>query len=104
VGAVIEFLIHKNNIGSSAEAQTIVAVSPISSGTVVYQAVQVVLGLNTITSPAKVEYRAGNSIFLNPGFMADAGAVFTAKIQNPCNSIPGFQTNTNVNLPKEIKK
>jgi hypothetical protein len=92
------------SIGSSAEAQTIVAISPLTSGSIVYQAVQVVLGLKTIDSPARVEHRAGNSILLNPGFQVNSGAVFTVKIQNPCNSIPGFQTNTNVNLPKEIKK
>lgn len=88
------------NISLSPEAQNIVALSQISTGTTIYQATEYVLGLNKILSPARAEYRAGNAILLNPGFEVSAGAVFTAKIQNPCN-LPSI---SNFNLPKTITK
>jgi hypothetical protein len=88
------------NISISPEAQNIVAVSQISNGTTIYQATEYVLGLNKILSPAKAEYRAGNAILLNPGFEVSPGAVFTAKIQNPCN----LPTTSNFSLPKTITK
>ncbi len=88
------------HISVSAEAQNIVAVSQINSGTTIFQATEYVLGLNKILSPANVEYRAGNAILLNPGFEVTAGAVFTAKIQNPC-VLPSI---SNFGLPKTITK
>ncbi|MCP9765699.1 beta strand repeat-containing protein, partial [Lacihabitans soyangensis] len=88
------------NISVSPEAQNIVALSQISTGTTIYQATEYVLGLNKILSPARAEYRAGNAILLNPGFEVSAGAVFNAKIQNPCN----LPTTSNFNLPKTITK
>jgi len=88
------------NISVSPEAQNIVAVSQISNGTTIYQATEYVLGINKILSPARAEYRAGNAILLNPGFEVSTGAVFTAKIQNPCN-LPSI---SNFNLPKTITK
>jgi hypothetical protein len=88
------------NISVSPEAQNIVAVSQINSGTTIYQATEYVLGLNKILSPARAEYRAGNAILLNPGFEVSAGAIFTAKIQNPCRLL----TSSNFNLPKTITK
>ncbi|MFN8429048.1 MAG: hypothetical protein U0V04_03640 [Spirosomataceae bacterium] len=89
-------------IGVSAEAMVIVAISPVSSN-LVYQAVQSVLGINSISAGANVSYQAGNSILLSPGFVANSGSIFTAKIQNPCFSNV-VNTNGTPGLPKEIKK
>jgi hypothetical protein len=88
------------NISVSPEAQNIIAVSQISTGTTLYQATEFVLGLNKILSPARAEYRAGNAILLNPGFEVSAGAVFTAKIQNPC-ILPSISS---FGVPKTITK
>ncbi|MCP9768347.1 choice-of-anchor D domain-containing protein, partial [Lacihabitans sp. LS3-19] len=90
------------NVGTSAEALTILAASPLNTGNVIYQAVGYVLGINTISSPAVVEYRAGNAILLNPGFQVETGGVFSAKIQNAClNNVFALPNNS---LPKKITK
>ncbi len=88
------------NISVGAEAQTIVAASQIATGNVIYQATEYVLGINKVLQPARADYRAGNAIILNPGFEVSAGAVFTAKVQNPCN----LTSSSNLNLPKILTK
>ena len=64
--------------------QTNSITSNISTGTSILQAAQTINASNKIISPAKVTYKAGNSISLNTGFEAQTGSVFVAQIQG-CN-------------------
>jgi predicted outer membrane repeat protein len=89
------------NIRATAEAQIILANSPISTGPVTYQASLYVLGINKVTSTSMVEYLAGSAVMLNPGFEASAGAVFSAKILNPC-ALVGISSEKKI--PKELVK
>ncbi len=73
-------------IGVVALGQTVTYTAPISNDDGVTQAVISVLGTNSILSTGKAEFRAGNEVILNPGFYAQSGAVFTAKIMNSCPS------------------
>ncbi|SOE20264.1 hypothetical protein SAMN06298216_0758 [Spirosomataceae bacterium TFI 002] len=92
------------NISVSAEAQTILWNSDISTAVPITQAVGYILGVNDILAPnGKAEFRAGNAIFLNPGFEVQAGAVFTAKIINPC-QLMGTSSLEGNGIPKEIVK
>jgi hypothetical protein len=80
------------NCKSAREATNQVTVIPqtnsitsnISTGTSILQAAQTINASNKIISPAKVTYKAGNSISLNTGFEAQTGSVFVAQIQG-CN-------------------
>ncbi|KPM47516.1 beta strand repeat-containing protein [Jiulongibacter sediminis] len=49
-----------------------------------FKAVQTIEAANQISGNSQSDYRSGNSILLNPGFKADSGTVFEAKIQNVC--------------------
>lgn len=90
-------------IGVSPEAQTIYYNSDISTAVPVTQAVGYILGINDILAPnGKAEFRAGNSILLNPGFEVQEGAVFTAKIMNPCQTVS--TSSSGDKIPKEIIK
>ncbi|SOE20024.1 Calx-beta domain-containing protein [Spirosomataceae bacterium TFI 002] len=90
-------------VGMAAEANTILWNSPISTDDGVSQAVGYILAINDILQPnGKAEYRAGNSILLNPGFEVEAGAVFTARIRNPCQTTP--ITNSQNGIPDTIIK
>jgi hypothetical protein len=92
------------SVGVSAEAQTVFYNSPITTDAGVTQAVGYILGINKIQQPnGKAEYRAGNSIFLNPGFEVETGAVFKAKIQNPCQLVSTSFEGGN-KIPKEKVK
>ncbi len=54
-----------------------------ASGTIVKQAsasTGAIVATNKVTNTANVTYQAGKSITLNPGFRADAGAVFIAQL------------------------
>ncbi|WP_369010865.1 3-coathanger stack domain-containing protein [Lacihabitans sp. LS3-19] len=51
----------------------------------------------------KAELKAGNSIQLMPGFEVQAGAVFTAKIMNPCQTVSTSSMPSSP-LPKEKVK
>lgn len=54
---------------------------PVASGVVSQQkAVETIVASSTIEQKASVSYQAGQSITLQPGFTARAGAVFTASI------------------------
>ncbi len=64
--------------------QTNSVTSTISTGTSIVQAAQTINASNKVISPAKVTYKAGNSISLNAGFEAQTGSVFVAQIQG-CN-------------------
>nr|WP_299418141.1 zinc-dependent metalloprotease family protein [uncultured Emticicia sp.] len=64
--------------------QTNSVTSTISTGTSIVQAAQTIDASNKVISPAKVTYKAGNSISLNAGFEAQTGSVFVAQIQG-CN-------------------
>ena len=64
--------------------QTNSVTSNISTGTSIVQAAQTINASNKVISPAKVTYKAGNSISLNTGFEAQTGSVFVAQIQG-CN-------------------
>ncbi|SOE20259.1 6-phosphogluconolactonase, cycloisomerase 2 family [Spirosomataceae bacterium TFI 002] len=93
------------SVGVSAEAQTVFYNSPISNDDGVTQAVGYILGINDILAPnGKAEFRAGNSIQLMPGFEAQAGAVFTAKIQNPCQVVSTSFDVGGSKIPKEKVK
>ncbi len=74
------------SIGVVALGQTVTYTAPISNDDGVTQAVTSVLGTNSILPSGKAEFRAGNEVILNPGFNAQVGAVFTAKIMNSCPS------------------
>lgn len=52
--------------------------------------------------PGNSEFGAGNVILLNPGFQVEAGAVFKAKIQNPCQ--PTTTSSFGEKIPKELVK
>ncbi len=92
-------------IGSSAEANIINWNSPISTNVGVSQAISYILGINNIMAPnGNAEYRAGNSILLNPGFEVQAGAIFKAIIRNPCQTTIMNNINSNTSIPKEITK
>ncbi|SOE23669.1 Subtilase family protein [Spirosomataceae bacterium TFI 002] len=89
-------------VGIAAEAQIISWNSPISTNVGVTQAVGYIVGINDLIAPdGKAEYRAGNSILLNPGFEVQQGAVFKAIIRNPCQTTV---INENSPIPKEIVK
>jgi hypothetical protein len=64
--------------------QTNSVTSNIFTGTSIVQAAQTINASNKVISPAKVTYKAGNSISLNTGFEAQTGSVFVAQIQG-CN-------------------
>ncbi|MGR3810139.1 choice-of-anchor D domain-containing protein [Jiulongibacter sp. NS-SX5] len=49
-----------------------------------FKAVQTIEARNQISGNGQSDYRSGNSILLKPGFKADSGTVFEAKIQNVC--------------------
>ncbi|MCP9767143.1 hypothetical protein EGI22_04420 [Lacihabitans sp. LS3-19] len=92
------------SFGIAAEAQTVFYNSPISTDDGVTQAVGYILGVNDILAPnGKAEFRAGNAIMLNPGFEVEAGAVFTAKIMNPCQTVSTSSMPSSP-LPKEKVK
>ncbi|SOE20263.1 Right handed beta helix region [Spirosomataceae bacterium TFI 002] len=93
------------SVGVSAEAQTVFYNSPINTDDGVTQAVGYILGINDILAPnGKAEFRAGNSIQLMPGFEAQAGAVFTAKIMNPCQNTSTSFDGGGSKIPKEKVK
>jgi hypothetical protein len=83
------------NTKFSADGITVIHTSPIVGGVVINQAVLYLIATNKITSNALVDYRAGSSIALNPGFEVQTGSVFRAKIERPC---------TNTNAIPEVKK
>ena len=61
----------------------------ISSGIHTYQATNKIESTSTIQSGATVKYEAGNSIVLKPGFKAEAGSNFQARIKNHnCVAVP----------------
>lgn len=51
------------------------------NGAYVEQAIETIEAVSKIPTITTVEYRAGQSIVLQPGFQANAGAVFTAYIR-----------------------
>lgn len=61
-------------------------VSKLVGITGVYQAVSNITATNVIDSNAKINYFAGNSITLNPGFEVKTGGYFQAKIQSVCSN------------------
>ncbi len=59
-----------------------------------YSASQYIGANNIVNTNAKATYNAGNAILLAPGFMADSGTVFEAKIQGCSNGLPGAKKTT----------
>lgn len=55
-----------------------------ANGQVIKAASQSITATNLITGSAKVVYRAGNAVTLNPGFQADSGTQFNV-LANGCN-------------------
>lgn len=55
-----------------------------TNGQIIKGANQTITATNQITGTAKVLYKAGNSVTLNPGFRADNGTIFSANA-NGCN-------------------
>jgi hypothetical protein len=84
-------------VKGSALAYNLIIVSPLANIANLYQAVQTITATNKISGTSKIDYFAGNSITLNPGFEVSAGSVFKAKIQLPC-------INTSGPLPETLKK
>lgn len=84
-------------VKGSALANNLIIVSPLANIANLYQAVQTITATNKISGTSKIDYFAGNSITLNPGFEVSAGSVFKAKIQTPC-------INTSAPLPDTLKK
>ncbi|MFK7810316.1 MAG: 3-coathanger stack domain-containing protein, partial [Saprospiraceae bacterium] len=68
---------------TSQDIMAIVNVVPIES-VLEEKAVSFIVAINTIKDGARVNYQAGNSIDLLPGFEADAGSAFQAKVESPC--------------------
>jgi hypothetical protein len=93
----------------AAEAISIVHVSPIfvdlpeNDGVVNSQAVSYGVAINRNFSGTRVSFKAGNSIELRPGFIADAGAIFSASIQNACNLV-FVNGEGKDSIPKELIK
>jgi hypothetical protein len=54
--------------------------------TQIRKATQSITATNIISPPANVKYQAGGAINLNPGFLANTGAVFEAKIGTGCDN------------------
>ncbi len=84
-------------VKGSALANNLIIVSPLANIANLYQAVQTITATNKISGTSKIDYFAGNSITLNPGFEVSAGSVFKAKIQLPC-------INTSSPIPDTLKK
>lgn len=55
-----------------------------TNGQTIKAANQTITATNLITGSAKVVYRAGNAVTLNPGFQADSGTLFNV-LANGCN-------------------
>jgi hypothetical protein len=55
-----------------------------SSGQIIKGASQTITATNQIKGTAKVLYKVGNSVTLNPGFQAESGTVFNV-LANGCN-------------------
>ncbi|WP_255066312.1 3-coathanger stack domain-containing protein [Lacihabitans sp. LS3-19] len=92
------------SVGISPEAQTVFWNSDISTAVPITQAVGYILAINSILQPnGKAEFRAGNSISLNPGFEVETGAVFIAKIMNPCQT-SNVSSGSGSKVPKELVK
>lgn len=75
------------DVTTAAGAVTLNLVNPndnYPSGQVIRAASQTITATNQLTSTAKVLYKAGNSVTLNPGFRADNGTVFNVNA-NGCN-------------------
>ncbi|SOE21059.1 ELWxxDGT repeat-containing protein [Spirosomataceae bacterium TFI 002] len=87
----------------SGEAISIVHSSTIS-GVVNSQAVAYGVAINKNLATSRVDFKAGNSIELRPGFETDPGAVFSAKIQNACQSNSGTNAGNNSGIPEELIK
>ncbi|WP_162628106.1 3-coathanger stack domain-containing protein [Arcticibacterium luteifluviistationis] len=54
------------------------------SGTRTEQAIQTINAQNKIEGSSNVIYKAGNAAILEPGFKAESGTVFSAKIEDVC--------------------
>ncbi|SOE23924.1 hypothetical protein SAMN06298216_4297 [Spirosomataceae bacterium TFI 002] len=92
------------SIGVSAEAQIISYQTDISTAVPLTQAVAYVFANNKIIQPnGKAAFQAGNAIILNSGFEAQSGAVFEAKIRNPC-QISSSSTSNGGSIPAELIK
>jgi hypothetical protein len=84
---------------TSALANNLIITSPYANFNNIFQAVQTITATNVISGTSRIDYFAGNSITLNPGFevTATSGSAFKAKIQTPC-------TNTSAPIPDVLKK
>jgi hypothetical protein len=83
----------------SALANNLIVGTSYNNFNTIFQAVQTITATNGITGTSRIDYFAGNSISLNPGFAVTpaSGSSFIAKIQTPC-------TNTNTPIPDVLKK
>ncbi|WP_337042836.1 FG-GAP-like repeat-containing protein [Emticicia sp. 17c] len=71
-------------VQNSAIANTLTMVNQLAGIVNTYQATTAITATNIIESNARVNYFAGNSITLSPGFEVKAGSYFQAKIQTSC--------------------
>ena len=77
------------NVCSQGTIEHLNLTHTVNSGVVeIQQATKTITSTSTIKSGATVTYEAGQSITLKPGFHAEAGSNFTAKIKN-FNCVPG---------------
>ncbi|SOE20701.1 hypothetical protein SAMN06298216_1186 [Spirosomataceae bacterium TFI 002] len=90
-------------VSVGAEAISVVHVSTIS-GVVNSQAVSYGIAINKNLDGSRVDFKAGNSIELRPGFEAYTGSVFSAKIQNACQNTSVTSSGQGSSIPKELIK
>lgn len=65
----------------NAELNLNITEEVLAGNIVVEQASNTITAVNTIKNGADVDYHANNAVFLNPGFVAEAGSVFLAYIE-----------------------
>ncbi|SOE21065.1 hypothetical protein SAMN06298216_1537 [Spirosomataceae bacterium TFI 002] len=91
------------SVSIGAEAISVVHVSTIS-GVVNSQAVSFGVAINKNLAGSRVDFKAGNSIELRPGFLAETGSVFSAKIKNACQNEGSANSRVSNIIPKELIK
>jgi hypothetical protein len=73
-------------VSNSAASNTLSIVTRLAGVVNTYQATSAITATNIIESNSRVNYFAGGSVILNPGFEVKAGSYFQAKIQAPCSN------------------
>ena len=70
-----------SSLAQSPQRSLHIQISYQGAGQHLEQAIETIEAVNTVGGSATVEYRAGRSVTLQPGFEAKAGSTFTARVQ-----------------------